>query len=458
MASITSAGLGSGLDVNSLVSQLVQAERAPASGRLATRETRVQSKLSAYGSLKSAVAEFQDALKKLKKAETFQARSATSSQDSLVKASASSTASPGSHVVSVEALAQTQKLASAGLASADAVVGTGKLTISAAGKQFDVDIGSGAQTLAGVRDAINAATGNPGIRATLVTATTGTHLVLTAAGSGTAQGMTIAVTTTGSDTGNLAQLAYDPNAGSNPMTVKAEAVDARIKLDGFTLTSADNSFEQGIDGVTLTVTKADPGTPVNIVVAEDKAASRQAIDQFVTSFNKLQGKLGELTAYNPTTKSAGQLQGDAVTMRLASALRNELNTALSGADADLDTLAELGISSAAKGGTLSVNSSKLDGILASRFDDIAQLFSGDNGLAARMNKMLDGYAGNQGVIQSRTESLQGEAKILGNQREALNLRMSQLEARYTEQFTALDSLMSGLSNTSAFLTRQLANL
>lgn len=455
MAGISSAGLGSGLDINSLVSQLVQAERAPASGRLTTRETRVSSKLSAYGTLKSTIAEFQESLKKLKKIETFQNRSAKVSDESLLKATGGTTATPGSYRVIVESLAQTQKLASDAYAGSSTVVGTGQLQFSANGKSFNVDITAANNTLAGIRDAINGATGNPGIKASIVNATTGSHLVITAAGSGTAEGMTIAVS---GATGSLSDLAYNPAAGSNPMTVQVAASDARIDLDGFKITSATNVFSNAIDGVTLTAAKVDLATPVDITVANDSAASKTAVDQFVSSYNKLQSKLNEMTAYNATTKSAGQLQGDSLTSRLASQLRNELNTALSGVDADLDTLTELGITSAAKTGTLSVNSSKLDKLVSERFEDVAALFTGDNGLAARMNKMLDAFSGSDGSIAARTKSLQGEQKSLATQREALDLRMTQLESRYMKQFTALDTMMSSLASTSAFLSQQLATL
>lgn len=455
MAGISSAGLGSGLDINSLVSQLVQAERAPASGRLTTRETRVSSKLSAYGTLKSTIAEFQESLKKLKKIETFQNRSAKVSDESLLKATGGTTATPGSYRVIVESLAQTQKLASDAYAGSSTVVGTGQLQFSANGKSFNVDITAANNTLAGIRDAINGATGNPGIKASIVNATTGSHLVITAAGSGTAEGMTIAVS---GATGSLSDLAYNPAAGSNPMTVQVAASDARIDLDGFKITSATNVFSNAIDGVTLTAAKVDLATPVDITVANDSAASKTAVDQFVSSYNKLQSKLNEMTSYNATTKSAGQLQGDSLTSRLASQLRNELNTALSGVDADLDTLTELGITSAAKTGTLSVNSSKLDKLVSERFEDVAALFTGDNGLAARMNKMLDAFSGSDGSIAARTKSLQGEQKSLATQREALDLRMTQLESRYMKQFTALDTMMSSLASTSAFLSQQLATL
>lgn len=458
MASISSAGLGSGLDVNGLVSQLVAAEKAPTSGRLTTRETRVQSLLSAYGTLKSSVAEFQDALKKLKQPATFSSHSASSSDTDLLKVSAGTSAVPATYSVKVEAVAQTQKLASAGYASAATAVGTGRLDIAAGGKNFSVNIDSGNQSLAGIRDAINSASGNPGVKATLVTASTGTHLVITAAGSGAAQAVKMTAVTGVGDSGDLAQLNYDPLALSNPMTVKSEARDARINLDGFTLTSATNTFSDAIAGLTLTVVDADPDTTLEVKVDQDRAASRQAIDQFVSGYNKLRSTLNSLTAFNASTKSAGQLQGDSTTMQLASTLRNEINTALAGADVDLDTLAELGISSAAKGGTLSVDSTRMDKVLSTRFDDVAKMFSGDSGFAARLNSSLDRFTASQGSIQSRTDSLQAQAKSLSAQRDALELRMSKLESRYLAQFTALDKLMSGLSSTSSFLTQQLSNL
>jgi len=458
MASISSTGLGSGLDVNSLVSQLVTADTSGTSGRLTTRETRAQSLLSAYGTLKSAVAEFQDVLKKLKDSSTLQARSASASNTDMLKVSADSTAAAGTYSVKVEALAQTQKLASGAYTSAGSVVGTGRLDISAGGKNFSVTIDSGNQTLAGIRDAINSASGNPGVKASLVTASDGTHLVITAAGSGAAQAVKLTTVTDVGDSGDLAQLNYDPQAGSNPMTVKSEASDARINLDGFTLTSATNTFSDAIAGLTLTVTGADADKTLEVKVAQDRTASRQAVDQFISGYNKLRTTLNTLTAYNASTNSAGQLQGDSTASQLASTLRNELNTALAGASLDMDTLAELGISSAAKGGTLSVDSARLDKVLDTRFDDVARLFSGSNGLAARINSSLDRFTSSGGGIQARTDSLQAQLKSLSAQRDALQLRMTALETRYTAQFTALDKLMSGLSGTSSFLTQQLSNL
>lgn len=458
MASLTTNGLGSGLDINGLVTQLVQAEQAPSANRISARNSQVQAKLSAYGGLRATVAEFQATLGKLQSDSAFKSRTVQVSNDSLLKASTGTQAVPGMYNISVEVLASTQKLASAAYASADTAVGTGRLDISAGGKSFSVVISAGNDSLSKVRDAINVATDNLGIRATIVNASDGSHLVLTAAGSGSAQAITLNAVTTNADTGNLAQLNFSAGASNNPMQVKVAAGDASIKLDGFTLTSPTNTFSTAIDGVTLVLAKAAPGENITLNVSEDKAGSRQAIDQFVSSYNKLQAQISSLSAYNPTTKVAGQLQGDSVTQRLAGVLRSEINTALSGVAVDLDSLAELGIGSDAKTGALSINGTRLDTVMSTRMSDISKLFSGSNGLAARFSKVLDGYASTTGVIEQRSSSLRQEAKSLVDQKEALSLRMTALDARYRKQFSALDSMLASLSNTSMFLTQQLAKL
>ena len=458
MASLTTNGLGSGLDINSLVTQLVQSERAPADSRLSARSSKVQSRLSAYGGLRATVAEFQDTLKKLQSDTAFKGRTAQVSNDTLIKASAGTTAASGLYNLSVEALATTQKLASAAFTDATTSVGTGHLDISAGTVNFSVDIAAGSDSLSNIRDAINSAAGNPGVRATIVNASDGSHLVLTAAGSGSAQAITMNAVTTGSDTGDLSQLNYNASAPSNPMQVQTAAADARILLDGFTLTSPTNTFSSAIDGVTLVVAKASPGEKITLNINEDRSATRTAIDQFVNGYNKLQSQINTLTAYNPTTQTAGQLQGDAVTQRLASGLKAEINQALAGASLDLDTLAELGISSQAKTGTLTVNSTRLDAVLSTRMNDVSTLFRGASGLAARFGQMLDGYTSTTGVIEGRSSSLRSEAKALSAQKEALNLRMTAMEERYRKQFTALDSMLSSFANTSSFLTQQLAKL
>lgn len=454
MASLTASGVGSGLDVTSLVSQLMSAERAPAESRLGTRESAIKSKLSAFGSLKSAVADFQTVLGKLSASDAFDKRTVTLSQEGVIKVSTDVSSAAGSYSLTVESRAERQKLASAAFAAgAESVVGEGVLVIKAGDQQFSVSIDAAGGTLTGIRDAINNASANPGVTASLVNTQAGTHLVITAAQTGVSNTVTL------EGSGDLAQFSFDPaDAGSSTMAVQVAASDASIVLDGFTLTSPVNTFSNVVEGLTIDVLKAKPGESIDLTVGKDGAGSKVLVESFVNAYNTLHSKLSELTAYNATSKSAGLLQSDGLARNLSSALRNEVNTAVAGVDTNFDTLSEFGIKSNAKTGKLEIDSTRLDKILSEGFENVSSLFGGDNGLAARMNESLGRYTKTDGLIQTRTDSLDVQAKDVARQREALELRMERMQARYTAQFTALDSLLAGMQSTSTFLTQQLASL
>ena len=170
MASITSAGIGSGLDIGGLVSQLVAAEGQPTQQRIARGEASAQARLSAYGSLTSALSQFRDQLDLMQDIGKFLSRKAASSNEDLFSVSASTSALPGSYAVEVVNLATAQRLTSGAFADADTAVGEGTLTIDVGGEAFDVEITADNSSLAGIRDAINAATDNSGVTATIVNA------------------------------------------------------------------------------------------------------------------------------------------------------------------------------------------------------------------------------------------------------------------------------------------------
>ena len=453
MAGLTASGVGSGLDISGLVSQLVTAERTPVDNRLSAKESTIKAKLSAYGSLKSAISDFQTALGKLKSDSVFQGRTITLSNDKLVKVTAEADSAQASYSLVVESRAEKQKLASAAYAGgASTVIGAGSLTIGAGDKSFSVSVDGTSGTLAGIRDAINKSTDNPGVTASLVNTTEGTRLVLTAAKTGEANVLTL------SGTGALTQFDYTAGASGNAMTEQVAASDARIVLDGFVLESSDNTFKNAVEGLTIDVLKADVGETVTVEVARDTSVSRKSVEDFVAAYNKLQSKLSSLTSYDAASSKAGELLGDSVARTLSSTLRNEINTALDGVSANFDTLSELGITTNAKSGQLEINSTKLDKVLAENHDAIADFFSGSDGMSARLSASLDRFVKSDGLIQGRTDSLNSQSKDVTRQREAHELRMEQLQARYTAQFTALDTLLSGLSSTSSFLTSQLSLL
>lgn len=446
MSSITASGLGSGLDIDAIVRQLVAAEGAPQQQRLDQREFRLQARLSAFGQFRSALEQLRGALDPLTRLDRFQGRSVTVGNEDLLSASASLDAATGSYSIEVVQLASAQKLATGPFASTLDAVGNGTLTISVGGQSFDVVVEPGTDTLADIRAAINDAAGNTGVIATLVTANDGVRLVLTARDTGAAN--TIAVSQSGGD-GGLAQL--------TTLTEVQAARDSRITIDGFTYDSPDNVITEAVSGLTLNLKAAAPGSPTTLEVTNDGEGSRARIKEFVKRYNALVNALGALTAFNPDTRTGGPLLGDPTARNFLGTLRNEAVRAVSGAGA-YGSLVELGITTRVDG-TLEIDSSRLDEALRDRFADVGRFFTTEEtGLATRLDGLLDQYLDAEGLLQARTEGLQAGIREITRAREALDFRLERLEARLRRQYSALDALVGQLRQTSDFLTRQLATL
>lgn len=457
MAPVTAQGIGSGLDISGLVSQLVEAERAPQANRLAGKEARIQARLSAFGSLKSALDTFKNSLSALKNAETFSKRSATVGDKDIFTASVNDTAVAGNYSVSVEQLATRHKIASAAYADSATSVGTGTLQFTVNGESFSIDVEAGSDSLASIRDAVNSAEDNVGVTATIVNDQDGAHLVFSSNNSGVENEMTIAVTTDGGDTGDLTQLAFDPNAVSNPMTEKVEALDSIVDVDGFTQSSPNLVVEDMIEGVTLNLVKAQPGEKIELSVALDTASVKKSIESFVTNYNKLVTTLNDLTAFDPEANTAGLLQGDSTTRGIAQSIRQEIGVIVDGVGSDINSLAQLGITTGDKG-KLKIDSDILTDRINNNFGEIGDVFSSESGYAVRFDALISGLTQSGGIIASRTDGLESQIDRIGDQREVLNRRVAAIEARYFAQFTALDSLLGQLTSTGDFLNQQLANL
>jgi flagellar hook-associated protein 2 len=215
MATITSSGTGSGLDIAGIVDQLVNAERAPVASRLTAKESKANELLSALGKFRSSLASFQDSLKGLKDVNTFQGRKVTTGDDKVFTATANSSSRPGSYSVEVTALATAHRLSAAARPDATSAIGTGIISITVNGLTSNIAIDGTANSLNDIRNAINAAPDNPGVRATIVTGADGAHLVLSATKTGLANAMTVAVS--GGD-GGLSPFAYTAGGPSNTMT------------------------------------------------------------------------------------------------------------------------------------------------------------------------------------------------------------------------------------------------
>ena len=391
---LSSPGIGSGLDVSGIVSKLMAVESQPLTD-LATQEASVQARISAYGSIKSALASFQSALKALSGPQLFGALSASVGDSDVLSATATRGAIAGSYAIEVQQLAQAQKIVSTGWAQTSDVVGSGTLIFefgSFASTTFapntdagarTVTIGAGQNTLAGIRDAVNAA--SIGVTATIVNdgSASGDRLVFTASSSGAANSLRVtAADADGNnvDVAGLSQLAYDPaaTAGSGRnMTQKVAAQDALLSIDGIDITKSTNTISDAIEGVKLDLHAANIGSPTALTLTADTARAASAVQDLVKAYNDLGATLTNLSKYDAPNKRASVLTGDSTVRIIDSRVRGLLGNALSGingVNGSFNTLSQIGISFHSDG-TLALDTSKLSAAMTSNLNGVSSVFA-----------------------------------------------------------------------------------
>ena len=384
---LSSPGLGSGLDVSSLVSQLMALERRPLTA-LATREAKYQAQLSAYGSLKGALSSFQTTVATLASPAKFSAAKASLADSTVATASASTSAATGSYSLEVQTLAQPHKLKSGSFTATSDTVGTGTITIqfgTYSGDSFTLNpdkaaativIDSGNSSLAGVRDAINAA--NAGVSASIINDGSGNRLVIASKDTGVANALKItAVDDDGNHTNNagLSQLVFDgTTSGIKNMTQTVAAQNATAVIDGISISKASNTISDAIEGVTLTLLKANTPSATTLVVARDIAGVQMSVESFVKAYNDLNKSISDLSKYDAVNKKASLLTGEATVRSVQSQLRGVFNTALTTAGGGLSTLSDIGIAFQADG-TLKLDAAKLNTALSDPTKDVSTLFA-----------------------------------------------------------------------------------
>lgn len=393
---LTATGIGSGLDIESLVTQLVAAERAPTDSRLTRQESRLTAELSAFGAFKGALAGFQNSLADLTNLAKFGQYTATSSNSEQVGVSAGSKATAGSYELAVSQLARAHSLASGSFAATTDAVGTGTLTfrfgttdytpadpgpqsyngftVNAGRGVATIAIDAGNNTLAGVRDAINEA--DIGVKAAIVNDGSGYRLLLSSAQTGAANSLEITVDDTGDgnhvDAAGLSALAFNSGAANMGQTVAAQ--DALFSINGLGISSAENQARNAIDGVTITLKELTGTAPVTLTIAENRDSVKTAISNLIAGYNSFNQTMNSLTAYNAETRSASPLQGDFSARSIASQLRQTLSNAVAGFNGPFSSLSEIGITTESNG-NLKLDSVRLDKILVDNFDQIAGLFA-----------------------------------------------------------------------------------
>ena len=454
MPGISSPGLGSGLDVNGLVTKLMALEQKPLTA-LASKEASFQAKLSAFGSLKGALSALQTAAKSLTSANTFTGMSASASDTTVLTASGDATAVAGTYDIAVSKLAKANTVRSNvnfGTDSFDS--GTLRVTIGS-GTGVDIEL-TGVVTLAGIRDAIN--TGNAGASAAIINDGTADRLVLTSKTTGSAGNITVqAPTTNGDGARRLTDLI------SASLVEVQPAQNAELTINGLAVSRSSNTISDAIAGVTLNLIKADATTPpsTKLTVARDTATVKNAIDTFVNAYNTAAKLLRDTSAYNAAAKQGSILTGDSAVRNLQSLLISNAQARISGLSGNIGTLSDIGIA-VQKDGTLLTDSAKLSAALKDTSKDVGSLFTstatGNQGIAVRFSEALTAAVSASGPISSRTEGIGSSIKEINKQREAINSRLASIEKRYRAQFTALDTLISSMQQTSSYLTQQLTSL
>ncbi len=384
---ISSAGVGSGLDVTNIVQQLMSLERRPLAA-LDTKEAKYQAQITAYGSLKGALSSFQSIVASLATPAKFTGVTANLADTTTATVSASSAAKAGSYAVEVQTLAQAHKLKSGTFAATSTAVGSGTITIqfgtySGGGFTLNPDKPAGTVTIAGnqsslsgVRDAINAA--NVGVTANIINDGTGNRLVIAAKDSGIANALKITVTDddlTHTDTAGLSQLVYNAaTGGTTNLTQTVAAQNAVVVIDGISISKPSNTLTDAIEGVTLNLLKANTPDTTTLTVARDTAGTQAAVQSFVNAYNDLNKTLTDLSKYDAAKKRSSTLTGDATVRSVQTQLRRAFNTALPTAGGGLTALPDIGISFQ-KDGTLKLDSAKLTAVLGDAAKDVSTLFA-----------------------------------------------------------------------------------
>ena len=444
MASITAPGIGSGLDVQSIVSQLMEIERQPLQ-RLQFKQTQLEAQISAYGQLNSTISTFQTAMENLGSLDALKVFTTNSSNADVIDLTATSSASLGTFDIEVVRLAEQHKMSSNEVLNTDTFGGTAgdSLTIQVGSDVADVvtiDM-SAAMTLADIRNAINNDVNNPGVQATIINGDNNNQkLIFTATDSGQDNALTLsyggAIT---SDTLNFQTL--------NDIGGDTSLLNAELNIDGYNITRSSNNIGDAISGVTLNLVSADPGNAHTVGIDRDLESVETSVQAFADAFNELRGAIKGFRS--------GQLEADSSLLSIERRLFSVLNTPASGG---FSVLSEIGLSMQ-KDGNMTLSNSDLQSALQTDFEGVAQLFADDTqGFAKRLSDLADSWLASDGLLETRTDGLEARIDDLVDRQVSFERNLASVESRYRAQFAALDALVGQLQGTGNFLTSQLAQL
>jgi flagellar hook-associated protein 2 len=440
-ALITSTGIGSGLNIGAIVSSLTTAFGAAQTTQLTNQQTTLDAQVSAYGTFTAALDTLKLALPALQDPSQLAGFAATVADKNIATATTTSDAVAGQYSLQVNNLATSATMTSKPILSPAAAVGTGTLTIAVGGQSTSLTIDATNSSLAGIAAAINSAQNNPGVTASVITTTSGSRLVLTGTATGAANAIT--VTPSGGD-GGLSALAF---------TQTQPAQDASFSINGFAATSASNVVSSAITGVTLNLQQASAvGTPTTLTISPDTSSAQGSIDKFVTAVNGVLSSIQTLTAYDPSTQTAGPLNGNATLEAFQNQLQNILGKVTNGSGG-VKSLTDLGIS-AGTDGSYATDDTKLGNALSASLASIGNLLGGTNGIATQISNLVDGYTKPGGLLDTINQGLETSLSNVSKQQSALAAQLAAYSARLTAEYNAMDTAVALLKQTQTYLNAE----
>lgn len=457
MATITSAGVGSGLDLESIISASVNAEKLPKQQAIQEKEQTLRVELSAVGEVKSAVSALEATFEKLSKIENFEKRSSSVIQpDSgdVISVTSSSDSTPGTFDIEVKQLAQGSRAISAGgsfSSTTDVVTASGgDLSFSAGTETFTINLTAGT-TLAELREQINDASDNFGVSANIIN--TGSESKLVLSSNETGSGNDLVITNTTAELDAVSTVANSGAIGGMVIAASDQATDAMISVDGIDVTSSTNTFEDAIEDMTIRALELTAtGETAQVSVDVDKDSVTGLIDELITNYNKVIGQIGF------QTRVGRPLNGDSTLRSLQNQMITTLSSQVTGAGS-FGTLFDIGIG-VDKEGYLEKSSlvRSLDDAMNDEYDNIGKVFTGAGGIATMMKDLLTNYADTDGLFKQRQDDLNQQIDDVEDDRSRLDYRVSQLESRLRRQYSSLDVLLAQMQSTQASLGAALSNL
>ena len=436
---ISAPGIGSGLDVGSIVDQLMAIERRPLN-QLEADKQGLQAQLSTLGQLKSSLATFQSALSDLKTLDAFEVYQAESSDETAFTVTANSDAAIGFSDIEVIRLAEAHKMGSLAIADTDTTTlgGAGDaITLTVDGNAFTVN--AGGMTLSEIRDAINDAPDNTGVSATIISENSGSHhLVLSSTETGNANAMSL------SFTGSIGT-----SLGLTDINDPAQ-LDSEILVDGlYTVSRSRNTIDDAITGLTLNLVGVSD-TAAELTVSRDIDSVKESVQTFVDTFNTLRTTMKDMYGDNSEL--------DSTLRSIENRMRGAFNTPPSGLNGDFSYLTEVGVSFL-RDGSLSLDGADLESAIASDFSGVAEMFANDDqGYLFRLDSVIEDFIKFDGQLDTRKGSLNDRINAADDRIFEMEFRLGLREKTLLDQFNALDTLMGQLQGTSDYLTQQLAAL